>query len=39
MDQGDATMESDKGYGEKEPELFYNNIEKNKDIDCIKQVK
>ena len=38
MDQGDPTIESDKFYDGNKPEPFYNNIEKNTDMDCIKQV-
>ena len=39
MNQVDATIESDKVYDANKPELSYNNIEKNKDMDCIKQVR
>ena len=39
MDQGDATIESDKVNDENQRKLSYNNIEKKKDMDCIKQVR
>ena len=39
MDQVDATIESDKGYDKNEHTLSYINIKKNKDMDCIKQVR
>ena len=39
MDQRDATIESDKVNDENQRKLSYNNIEKKKDMDCIKQVR